>query len=240
MARVPTVIKAHETDQAADQVGRLGMRAFQLNDVLHEAKQMVVSARQEAAGLVEQARRQANSIRQTARKEGHEAGFAEGHKAGHQAGRKEAFEASRREFAEQQASLIAMFGQVIDEINAKRADWWAAARQDLIELAIAIARRVVRCVGEREREVVAATLKEAVELAGKRSQITIQVHPKDAETARAFAEEMMSRQEGWKQVPVVESAEIQPGGCRIHWTGGAVDAELETQIDRIGKELGGQ
>lgn len=240
MARVPTVIKAHESDRAADQVGRLGMRAFQLNDVLHEAKQTVASARQEAAELVEQARRQAGAIRQTAKKEGYEAGFAEGRKAGHEAGRKEAFEASRKEFAEQQASLIAMFGQVVDEINAKRADWWAAARQDLVELAIAIARRVVRCVGDRDREVVAAVLQEAVELAGKRSEITIRVNPADAKAARDFAEALISRQEGWKQVPVVESEEIAPGGCQVQWTGGSVDAELETQLDRITRELSGQ
>jgi flagellar assembly protein FliH len=240
MSRAPTVIKAHETEQASEQVGRLGMRAFQLNDVLHEAKQTIASARQDAAGLVEHARRQADSIRQTARKEGYQAGFAEGRKAGSESGRKEAFEAASKAFAEQQASLIATCQQVIDEINAKRADWWAAARQDLVELALAIARRVVRCVGQRERDAVVGNLEEAVALAGKRSEVVIQVNPADVEAARAFARDLMDRQETWKHVPVVECAEISPGGCRVQWAGGAVDATLETQLDRIARELSGQ
>ena len=238
MGRVPTVIKVQEQDQAGEQVERLGLRSFQLNDLLHEARQTVASARQEAAGLVERARKESGTIRQAARGQGYEAGFAEGQKAGHEAGHKEAFEAARSQFAEQQASLIATCRQLIDEINARRADWWAAARQDLIDLAIAVARRVARCVGQRERDVVVKNLEEAIQLVGRRSEVTIRVNPADAETARAFAGELMDRREHWKNVPVVESPEVSPGGCRLEWATGSVDATLETQLDRIAEELG--
>ncbi len=237
---MPTVIKAGEARQASGRAGRVGVRAFQLNDVLHEAMQTVASARQEAAGLVEQARKEVDGIRKKSRKEGYEAGFAEGRKAGAEAGRREAFEAARKEFADQQASLVATCRQTIDEINGKRADWWAAARHDLVELAVAIARRVARCVGQRERDAVVKNLEEAIGLAGQRSEVTIQVNPADAEAARAFAQDLLSRQESWKHVPVVECADVAPGGCRIQWSGGSVDATLETQLDRIARELSGQ
>jgi flagellar assembly protein FliH len=238
MARVPTVIKVQEQDQAREQVGRLGLRSFQLDDVLHEARQKVTSAQQEAAGFVEQARKEAGTIRQAARSQGFEAGFAEGQKTGRETGHQEAFEAARSQFAEQQASLIAACRQLIDQINDQRADWWAAARQDLIDLAIAIARRVACCVGQRERDVVAKNLEEAIQLVGRRSQITIQVNPADAEAARAFAGELMDRREHWKNVPVVESPQVSPGGCRLEWATGSVDATLQTQLDRIADELG--
>ncbi len=237
MSRAATVIKADQAAHAGEQIGRLGTRAFHLNDVLLEAKQTVVSAQQEATRLVEQARKQAEEARQQARKEGYDAGFAEGRKAGFEAGRKEAFETARKEFAAQQASLVSACRQVIDQINDQRADWWASARQDLIELAMAIARRVAPCVGQREREVVLANLEEAIRLAGRRSEATIQVNPGDAAAARAFAEELIARQEGWKHVPVVECEDVAPGGCRVRWTGGAVDATLEAQLDRIAREL---
>jgi len=238
MARVPTVIKVEGQDQAREQVGRLGLRSFQLNDVLHEARQKLASAQQEAAGLIEQARKEASATRQAAHRQGYEAGFAEGQKAGREAGRQEAFEAARSQFAEQQASLIAACRQLIDQINDQRADWWAAARQDLVDLAIAIARRVARCVGQREREAVVGNLEEAIQLVGRRSEITIQVNPADAEAARAFAGELMDRREHWKNVPVVESPQVSPGGCRLEWVTGSVDATLETQLDRIARELG--
>ncbi len=237
MSRAATVIKAEEAASAGEQVGRLGTRAFHLNDVLHEAKQTVVRAQQEATRIIEQARKQVEADRQKARKEGYDTGFAEGRRAGLDAGRKEAFEAARREFTAQQASLTAACRQAIDEINDKRAEWWAAARQDLVDLAIAIARRVARCVGQREREVVVANLDEAIRLAGRRSEVTIQVNPADGAAARAFAEDLIARRESWKHVPVVESEEVGPGGCRVQWTGGAVDATLDAQLDRIAREL---
>jgi flagellar assembly protein FliH len=237
---MPTVIKGQRGEPAGQQVGRLGLKSFQLNDVLHEARQMVAAARQEAARQVQEARSQAESIRQTARREGHDAGFAEGRREGMEAGRKEAFEAARKEFAAQQASLVTACRQIVDQINAQRADWWAAARQDLIDLAVAIARRVIVSVGQRERQAIEANLEEAVRLVGKRSEIAIEVNPADAEAARAFAQELIDRQTHWKQVSVVENAEVSAGGCRVQWDIGAVDATLETQLDRIARELGGQ
>ena len=240
MSRMPTVIKAQRGDAACDVVGGLGLKSFQLNDVLHEARQTAAAARQEAARLVREAESQAESIRQRARREGYEAGLAEGRREGAEAGRQEAFEAARQEFAAQQASLVAACRQIIDEINARRADWWTAARQDLIDLAVGIARRVAVSVGQREREVIQANLEEAVRLVGKRSEMAIEINPADAEAARAFARELIERQAHWKQVPVVENPEVSAGGCRVQWDTGSVDATLETQLDRIARELSGQ
>ncbi|HSW46294.1 MAG TPA: FliH/SctL family protein [Phycisphaerae bacterium] len=235
-----TVIKADQTSYAGEQVSRLGLRSFQINDVLREAMQTVAAAREESSRLTEEARRQAEALRQQARKEGYASGLTQGRKEGAEVGRKQAFEAARKEFAEQQASLVAACRQAIDEINARRADWWAAARQDLVDLALAIGRRVARSVGQRERDTVLGNLEEAVKLAGRRSEVTVQVNPADAETARAFAEELMSCHEHWKLVPVVENAEISAGGCTVQWTSGSVDATLETQLDRIELELSGR
>lgn len=240
MSQMPTVIKGRGGEPAGQQVGRLGLKSFQLNDVLHEARQMVTAARQEAARLVQEAKGQADSIRQAARRKGHDAGFAEGRREGMEAGRKEAFEVAQKEFADQQASLVAACQKIIDEINDRRADWWAAARQDLIDLAVAIARRVIVSVGQRERQAIEANLEEAVRLVGKRSEITIEVSPADTKAARAFAKQLIDRQAHWKQVSVVENTEIAPGGCRVQWDTGAVDATLETQLGRIARELSGQ
>ncbi len=193
MARVPTVIKVEGQDQAREQVGRLGLRSFQLNDVLHEARQKLASAQQEAAGLVEQARKEAAATRKAAHRQGYEAGFAEGQKAGRDAGHKEAFEAARSQFDQQQASLIAACRQLIDQINDQRADWWSAARQDLVDLAIAIAKRVARCVGQRERDAVIGNLQEAIQLVGRRSEITIQVNPAETTIRRNCRSRRLSR-----------------------------------------------
>jgi len=102
---------------------------------------------------------------------------------------------------------------------------------------MAIARRVAWHVGREHREVVLANLEEAVKLVGARTDVTIAVNPLDAEAARAFAKSLIDMREQWQKVRIVDEPEISPGGCRVQWGSGSIDATLETQLDRIDAEL---
>lgn len=232
MSRQPTVIKARSAGPES-----LGARAFVVNDVMREAKGILAAAQRNAADTVQRARAEAGQIREQARTEGRDTGFEAGREAGFKAGRDEAFTAAHEEFQGQQKLLVAACEDLIGQIEAGRALWLASARQDLVELAMAIARRVVRHVGEREREVVSANLEEAIRLAGRRSEVKILVHPADADAARSFADGLLGRKDQWKHVEIVEDPRMSPGGCRVHWDSGAVDASLETQLDRIADQL---
>lgn len=227
---------------------RSGLHPLQLNDVLEEARMLVSRAhaeaesiRRQADQLIRQTEARAVKIEEEARKagdaRGYEEGYARGLREGREAGRQEAFEASSRQFAEQQANLIESCKSVISKVNDGRHAWWAAARQDLVDLAMAIARRVARHVGQAHRETVLANLEEAVRLVGARSDVTIAVNPQDAEAARAFAKSLIDMREQWQRVRVVDEPEVAPGGCRVQWASGSIDATLETQLDRIEAEL---
>ena len=236
----------------------LGIRAFHFDDVAREARDLVAVARKQADALTaaaradadaahreaqamrEAARREVDAIRESARKAGFSAGHEEGMKKGTDEGRAAALAAAQREFAQSSAQLAAAFRAGVDAIERGQAEWQAVARRDLAELALAIARRVVRHVGERDREVVLANLEEAVRLVGTRSDVTIAVHPADAEAARIFAQSLIDLKEHWEHVQVVEEPEVSRGGCRIQWGSGSVDAGLETQLDRIEAELKGE
>ncbi|HOW72271.1 MAG TPA: FliH/SctL family protein, partial [Phycisphaerae bacterium] len=217
MNRQPTIIKARSAGPES-----LGARAFVVNDVLREARGVLTAAQRNAAELCKQARAQVTEIREQARREGREAGFIAGREDGLQSGRDEAFALARREFGEQQRLLIAACEDLIGQIETGRALWLASARQDLVELAMAIARRVVHHVGQRERNVVLANLEEAVRLAGRRSEVTLVVHPADTAAAQAFADGLLGRKGQWKHVEIVEDPRMSPGGCRVHWDSGAV------------------
>ncbi|HOB74207.1 MAG TPA: FliH/SctL family protein [Phycisphaerae bacterium] len=236
----------------------LGLRPFHFNDVASEARSMVEHARREAEAIRAEARkaaaeaealvnharveaeairemgrRDAEALREAARQEGFQAGW----EAGLEEGRARALAEAKDDFAQRQAHLVNAFRSVMDTVEKSRADWLAAARQDLVELAMAIARRVARHVGQRDRDVVLANLEEAVRLVGARSDVTIAVNPADAEAARLFAQSLLDLKEHWEHIQVVEEPEVSPGGCQVHWNSGSVDATLETQLDRIEEEL---
>lgn len=234
MARRSTVIKAVE----ALPLEGAALRPFHFSDMMGEVKEALVRAQAEAARMLAQARQQQEAIRQAACDRGYEAGLVKGRADGREQGRAEAFAEAAKEFAASQESLISSCRQIISQVNDARAAWEAAARQDLVDLAMAIARRVVRNVTERDRQVVLANIEEAVRLAGKRSELTIAVHPVDAEAARVFARTLADQFAESRHLRVVESPEVSPGGCRVEWGSGAVDADIQTQLDRIAAELG--
>lgn len=238
MARIPTVIKASQAGDAHLHMERMVRGSFQLDDVLEEARRSVTEARREADTLLQSARREAETLRREAGEEGYRAGFAQGRSEGEQAGRREVFEAARREFADQQGALTAAWTAALEQIDANRAEWLAGARHDLIELAMAIADRVVHCIGQRERAAIEANLGEAIRLTGRRSEVTVQVNPADAAAARAFAEEAVRRQEALENVRVQDCEDLAPGGCRVVWGDGSVDASIDTQLERIANALG--
>ena len=236
------------TSECAAQTGGLGLRTLQLNDIAVEARDILESARREAASLLSEIRARGEA-EITARckteltkahTEGYEAGFAEGLEAGRDAGYAQALEEARRDYAEKHASLSASCASIISEINKDRDAWRQAARQDLIDLAITLANRVVHCIGQRDREVVLRNLEEVIRLVGARTDVVIAVHPTDAATARMFSQTLTDAREQWKHIQVIEEPEISPGGCRVRWGTGAADAQLETQFERIVTELRGE
>lgn len=244
MGKPMGVIKAGNVGQST----LVTPRAFRLNDLMDEARRILESAKAEADKTLRDAEarareinQQSEQIQENARRKGDQRGYQEGFERGraegHEVGRKEAFDAAMREFQQKQASLVDSCRQLISTINDEREAWHTAARQDLIDLAMAIARRVTHHTGEVHREVVLANLEEAVRLVGARSDVTIAVNPQDAESARAFAKTLIDMREQWQKIRVVEEAEIAPGGCHVQWATGAIDATLETQLDRIEAEL---
>lgn len=239
MARASSVIKA----SAAAGLTQARLQSFRLNDIMEEARHCVADAHAQADAMIAEARRRADSLREEARttacEQGYRDGYEKGLAEGREAGRREAFEAASREFAEQQAGLVETCRRIISAVNEDRRAWREAARQDLVDLAMAIARRVAHHDGAEHRETVLRNLEEAVRIVGARSEVTIAVSPADVEAARAFARSLLDMKEQWRDIRVLTEPEISPGGCRVHWGSGSIDATLETQLDRITAELNG-
>lgn len=233
MGRASTIIKAG-TLSGAEQAN---IQPVEMVDLIMEAKGVLARAREDARGVMERARAEAEELRRSAREEGYAQGHEEGLREGRAAGHEEAMNIARAEFERKQRNLTASCRNLIEDINNHRASWQAAARHDLVDLAMAIGTRVAHAVGERERGVVLANLEKAVELAGRRSQITLVIHPEDAETARTFVPSLLGSKPERPYVDVREDEAVSPGGCRLEWETGAVDATLETQLNRIGAEL---
>jgi flagellar assembly protein FliH len=103
-------------------------------------------------------------------------------------------------------------------------------------LAVEIARKVIGREIQLDPELVAETVRRAVELVLEKQRLTIRLHPKDAElVAKAFPEvESTLEGTGWVVKP---DESVDRGGAVIHTEHGELDARIEAQLTEIARAL---
>jgi flagellar assembly protein FliH len=101
----------------------------------------------------------------------------------------------------------------------------AQAEGQLVELTLAIARRLIDKESEENQEIVKGVLKAAMEQVRNQTVLAIHLSPRDVE------EIMPQFPDG--RVELIPDAAIQPGGCRIETDMGEMDATIDTQWDAV-------
>lgn len=227
-----TVIKADAMRPNATRV-----HTFNLKDYRAEADAIIKRANGEAAALSDRIRKAAEARAAELLEKCRREGLAQGRAEGFEQGRAEALAQATDEFQQNQESLVAAMQCVIDAFDARRREWASAIHRDAVELALEIARRVVKRIGAVDRDVAVANLRELIERVGHGRDLTIFVHPDDAAAIRQFAQTITTAEHAWTHVKISEDTAVEPGGCRVEADGGTLDATLMTQLDRIADEL---
>ncbi|CAL95334.1 flagellar assembly protein FliH [Azoarcus olearius] len=170
-----------------------------------------------------------------ARASGHAEGLAAGREEGLRSGHEEGFAkgyAEGKALAEQQAARLGAladgFDQAISAVDAEVAE-------DLLALAIEIARQMVQHSLLQHPQGVVETVRAALgQLPQAHAQIRI--HPDDA----ALVREHLGEQLAHAGQRIVEDSAITPGGCRIESAGAQIDATMETRWRRVLENMGRQ
>jgi flagellar assembly protein FliH len=162
-------------------------------------------------------------------------GTAEGGKAretGFEQGRQEGIEAGRAELQHQVrhwAGLAQTLAKPFAELDEQ-------VEQQLLELAIAVARQLVQRELSVDPGLVLGAVRQAMAALPVAARgIRIQLRPEDAQLVR---EQVPALEENCE---IVEDLQLERGGCLVSTETSRVDATLQTRIDRIlSAVLGGQ
>lgn len=235
-----TVIKAGESGTVARR-----LTTVDLADHLREAQSVIADARARSAQMIRDARREAEHVREQARVEGHRTGYAEGVAQGRSEGLQEARERALAEFKEQQDSLARTLISAIQAFETMKEDLEIAARRDVLELAVELARHLTFALGRLHRESAVENLRRAVARVGRRTNLTVRVNAADQEAMEQFAPALAAQWREAGHVTVETDDAIAPGGCRVHTAETDVDATLETQLEAtvhllLGKRVAGE
>jgi len=225
------VLKAADLDRQTTR-----KEIFNLNDIAAEAEALIAQARATGKRLVAEAQEQAQRLRQEARQAGHEEGYRQGLTEGRRQGHEEALQQARAEFAEKNRITLRTLQAVLEQFDRNKQRLLWQAEQDTVALAVALAEKVIKLTGMLRAEVAAENLKAALELIGRRSEVTIYLNSRDIEHVR----QMLQSEAVLEDFPSVHFRtrdDIEPGGCRLETGNGALDATLATQIRRLAEEL---
>lgn len=149
-------------------------------------------------------------------------GYAQGERAGAEAA------AARGE------AVVRRLTQTIDELRALKADLVHQTEQQVVQLALAIARRIIHREVSLDRELVLTMSRVALERLGATAAATIRLHPDD------YAAVMHGRPDGSApagETTVVADPLVRRGGCLVQSDFGLIDIGVDAQVDELAASL---
>lgn len=199
---------------------------FELPDVEAEAKRTMDAARVQAESVAAAARVDGF---EDGRREGYEAGFSKGYAAG-----------IEQALAEHQEKLLAAteaLAAARQQFDEATAALQSAVLPDCVELALSVARRITKRQAQIDPQVLAANLEQAIKMVIGCTRLRITFHPEDRGTIMQVLERLSFSFPAAQSADVVEDASIARGGCRLQTEHGSVDADIDSQLDRLIEQL---
>lgn len=185
-----------------------------LEDELGQAEAAAAQRLQEAEARWEGERQQLHAERY---EEGRQAGIAEKEQEVHEA--VERLDAVHRALGQERAKVL------------------RDAEQLVVDVALALGRKVTGMQAEADPRVLARVMRTALENLAEHSQITVKVHPDDLDTARRFAARWVERVAEDAVLRVRPSRHVDRGGCLVETPEEQLDARLEAQFSVLGQAL---
>lgn len=171
------------------------------------------------------------AIHEAARQEGFAEGHAQGLQSGHDAGYQDGLAKGREEAAEEAARLkeiASSFGNAVTYADE-------AISHDVLELALNLARNMVRTALEVKPELIIPIVREAIDyLPTLQHPAILFLNPDDVGIVKSgMAHELDTG--GWR---IVEDEHIARGGCRVETASNQIDAQIAQRWQRLAHALG--
>ncbi len=138
----------------------------------------------------------------------------------------------------EQAVLSALAGRLEERWKTLH----ESVEDDVASLAFAIASKIVRQIGETNRDLIVEQVRAALSHIPEGGVVQVTVHPVDLAPVESVRERLGKERERSVTVVCATDPEIAPGGCLVQTTSRMVDATLEMQLMRLAqamKERGG-
>jgi flagellar assembly protein FliH len=172
--------------------------------------------RDAAARALAEARVEAEQIREQARAQGHTEGLAAGHADG----------------LAQISSAAGALGEALAGVSSLRDEVAESVERDAIELALALAEKVLAASLQARPELVVEVVQGALRRLNDRRRITVLVNPSDLQTVKDALGDLQTQANGIELADLQSDQRVGVGGAIVRSAEGELDASVETQLER--------
>lgn len=168
--------------------------------------------------------------------------MAQGRQEGREQGYREAYEKGRRQgYAdglEECKALSVRLDSIIVALNEPFLELDQQVEHELVALAVALARQLIRRELRTDPGQIIAVVREALAiLPANARKVSLHLHPDDAELVRTT----LSLEDGGQRWKLIDDPLLTRGGCRVTSEASAIDASVEKRLAAvIAKAFGGE
>ncbi len=168
--------------------------------------------------------------------EGYEQGLAEGKEAGSRVAYQVAYDAASAARNAELQSFVASLEKTLASANEAMTRWYELAEEEMEQLVLDVAHKVMLSELKLGRESVLAIVKEAMSEITHASEARLRVNPLDTPVMKSFKREILACAPSVRGLEIVDDATIE-GGCMIETDGGLVDARIEKKLTLISRAM---
>jgi len=162
---------------------------------------------------------------QSLEKEAYEKGFAQGEKAGMELGEKR-FD-----------SVVKSFTKALEEIREIKKELYQKSEQEMVELVLAIARKVIQKEISTDKKIILRMINSALKYTASKQEIRVRLNPSDLEFASQHKEEIADGMEGMKNLIFEGDERVSRGSAVIESNRGIIDCGIEKHLQELENAL---
>lgn len=133
---------------------------------------------------------------------------------------------ARQGFDEKLAEQQKLICDALLSFQQERAMYYSKAEEQLVQLALSIARKILHREAQVDRMVVAGLVKVMLERMQQGTKAVVRIRPEEAFTWRHYFNTN-------PDVEVIEDPKVEPGACKIETELGIADMGLEAQLKEV-------
>lgn len=179
-----------------------------------EAEAILESAREQARRIVADAEAAVAEVIESARQEG----YREGYEAG--------IAAADAEMREQVRAIAA----IAENVTVDKTQLIKECEAEIVSLIIDVARKVLDREIQLDRSIVIKLVEKALARVNGQVILRVRVNPDNYDLVMRHWGDAM---DGETSIGIVADRRVKPGGCVVDTEGGAVDTQIDTQLNEI-------